>query len=71
MNSVKKTCIEVGQLLREDFSTAGYMNDHPYIIFYAKILDDGNAYESVSFHVEDLIGMNKYEILDRIYSYWL
>ena len=66
--SVERVCQEVGELLRKDFDVAGFWNDSPDIIFYAKI-DDG--YMTVSFHVEDLVGINKYEILNRVYTYWL
>lgn len=71
MGSVFATCQEVGELLRKDFSKADYWVDPTAVIFYAYILDDESTYESVSFRLEDLIGMNKYEILDKIYSYWL
>jgi len=68
---VEQTCIEAGKLLREYFSEAGYFNDHPQVIFYAKIMDDEPTFATVSFDIDELVGYNQHEVLTKILKFWL
>jgi len=69
--SVERVCIETGKLLREYFSEAGYFNNHPQVIFYAKVTDDTPTYISIGYDISELVGYNQHELLDKILCDWL
>ena len=69
--SIERECIEAGNLLRTYFSDAGYFNDAPDVIFYAKLFDDSDTYISVSYPIEEMVGLSKHDILDKVLVSWL